>query len=174
MERFEGDGIDVCDSIIPQIVGIAPSFGYSEESTLVTVSFLYQLSNLDYMGSTIYCRFGSVMMSAENLTDTTLQCRVHARPPQSVEVSISFDGMIWSRERFIFVYKRRFHMKTILPLVFLYGILILGVAAVIWTFAGRLKGEAKPDETEAFLWNQKKSKGVGFVGKKGVKQRLGP
>jgi hypothetical protein len=55
---------------------------------------------------------------------------MQSRPAQTVSVAISFDGMHWSIEQFEFVYKNRFGLLSILPIVLLYGLIVVGIAAL--------------------------------------------
>jgi hypothetical protein len=173
METYEGDGINICETIVPEIVAISPTEGSMDEATLVQISFLYPVTVSEYHRHSPTCRFGSLTIHGENVTNSSMLCRVPPRAPGTVDVQISLNGADWSRGRVVFVFRQRFHLLLIMQFVFIYAVLVFAVATGIWKLVSLARPEPQ-EETRAFITGRKKSKGVGFGRKKGIKERFGP
>jgi hypothetical protein len=174
LDNYEGDGVSRCDAIVPQLVALSPTTGYSDAGTWVHISFIHTAKNWEWQKNSAVCKFGSYAVSAVNVTDSTLECRAPPHHPAIVDVAISMDGNAWSKEKFTFVYRTQFNVLSILPIVLLYAAVILAIATVIWKLIGRrAEKEAAEEEQQAFLTRRKKSKGVGFAKAK-MKKRMGP
>lgn len=161
-KRYKGDGVNNCDAVFPRIVAMTPLDGFADRPTEVNISYIYDVEETDYSYLRAYCRFGLIFVVADNVTNTTITCTSPARPPQTVNVAISFDQVTWSKEDFQFVYKNRFSLVSILPMVLLYGLALAGISAILWKVYGDNNvSKATQEEKASFLGNGKK-KGVGF------------
>jgi hypothetical protein len=84
-------------------------------------------------------------------------CRAIGRAPQTVSVGISFDGIHWSEERFLFVYKRSegIGRKVLIVIGWLFGVIVIGMGVWKWiggSGSGNGKmGELKDEEMESFI-----------------------
>jgi hypothetical protein len=82
-----------------------------------------------------------------------------------VNVAISFDGTHWSIEQFEFVYRNRFTLLSIMPIVLLYGLIVVGIAALIWyAFGAARRDDGNKDERQPFI--RRDTRGAGVVRKK--------
>lgn len=161
--RYKGDGVKHCEAILPRIVEMTPVDGFADRPTQVNISYIYDVAESDYTYVRAYCRFGLIFVVADNVTDKTITCTSPARPPQTVNVAISFDQVTWSNEDFKFVYKNRFSLASILPMVLLYGVILAVISAVLWkVYGSRNLSKATQEEKASFLGGTGKGKGVGF------------
>jgi hypothetical protein len=174
MESYEGDGVETCDTIVPQIVAISPTIGSIDEPTLVDISFIYTGYMSEYLRTSASCRFGALIIRAENVTNSTMQCRIPHRPPMTVDVRISLNNADWSRENVLFEFKQHFNVFVIMQFMFIYALIVFGVAAGIWKLVSIFKSEGQQEEAKPFLSRATKSQGVGFARKKRIKERFGP
>jgi hypothetical protein len=165
--------------ITPQILGIAPLQVWSDESTRINISYLWDVGEAVDSHPYAMCRFGFEQKPAVIVTNDTIVCVAGPRAPQIVEIAIAFEGSSWSTEEFQLVYKNRFSLLTILPIVGIYALGIGGVAVCIWRISGGQKklGKEVGDEEEGqpFLGVEAVKRGTGIVKKKrGARQRGGP
>jgi hypothetical protein len=172
LDNHEGDGVTRCDPIVPQLVALSPTTGYTDIGTWIHISFLYTAKNWEWQKNSAVCKFGSYVVPAVNVTDSTLECRAPPHHPATVQIAISIDGTGWSKETFVFVYQTQFNVFSILPIVGLYATVILAIAMVIWKLVGGGTGRGEVEEQEAFLIRRKKEKGAGVARK--MKQGMGP
>jgi hypothetical protein len=161
MDDYEGDGLEHCDHILPQIVSLSPSEGHTDSPTIVNVSFVYPVKDAHSRQIGPTCKFGSSTVLGKLVTSSILQCVVPGRPaPVVVPVSVTFDGRYWSNDDFTFSFTSRIGFSDVLPLVIIYGIAVIGMAAVAAKLITR-RHRIDPGEKEAFLGNEKgRSMGV--------------
>jgi hypothetical protein len=150
--RYRGDGVRACDMILPRVLGVSPSIGWSDDATIVNVTYVWDVNESAFEHAHAFCRFGGQTFPAELVTDDVVVCKTASRPAQTVGVAISFDGTHWSIEQFEFVYRNRFGLLNIMPIVLLYGLIVVGIAALIWhVFGAGRREEGNEDENQPFL-----------------------
>jgi hypothetical protein len=150
---------------LPRVVAVSPSIGWSEDATAVNVTYVWDVNESGFEHASAFCRFGAQTFPAESVSDDIVVCRTQSRPAQAVTVAISFDGMHWSIEQFEFVYKNRFSLLSILPIVLLYALIVVGIAALIWhAFGAGTRDDGNDDESRPFL--ARGTRGAGVVRKK--------
>jgi hypothetical protein len=101
-EGYDGDGVSACELVVPEILSIAPAKGPMTGGTFVFVQYQYSLQ----IFPTPMCRFGSRyvdgILHPEN---NTIACLSPPGPPVSQFLSISFNGIGWSRSQFSFAFE---------------------------------------------------------------------
>jgi hypothetical protein len=142
--RYHGNGVDRCDPILPQILSISPKEGYSEEQTTVNVSYAFDVQG-DTERKAAYCRFGLIYHTAEVVTASYIQCVAPPRPPQQVNLAISFDAVHWSTDHFLFLYKQKFDVAKFLPIAAVYLLCVAGFIGFIWFVFGKQRRAPAPD-----------------------------
>ena len=98
-ESYFGDGINSCERKIPRIVDYAPSEG--KNGTIVNITFSYPNAS---SSKSAFCKFGSIPVSATEITESYILCPAPHRKPSTVSLSISFDTLQWSNEDAVFIY----------------------------------------------------------------------
>ena len=79
--------------ILPPVLGASPSIGWSEDATIVNVTYVWDVNESASEHAHAFCRFGMHTFSAESVTDDVIVCKAAPRSAQTVNVAISFDGM---------------------------------------------------------------------------------
>jgi hypothetical protein len=173
LSKFKGDGLH-CEKVVPQILGIAPAQAWSDQTTEINISYLWDVGETAVRPGLAFCRLGSEKVQATMITDDTIVCLARPKPPQVIDVAIMFDEGPWSTDNFQLSYKNRFNVWGILPIVGLYALLITAVGACIWRMAGgQKKGDAE-GEDQPFLGVAAASKGAGVAKKRSPRRRTGP
>jgi hypothetical protein len=111
------------------------------------------------------CRFGIFSVLADIVTESKIVCRAMPKSQQVVSVGISFDGIHWSAERFLFVYKARENFLKVAALTGAWLITVVGIALVIWWRVGGSPVAVTPGEAEPFIVRGP-SAGAGVVRKR--------
>jgi hypothetical protein len=154
-------------------VAIAPVQGWSDQATRINVTYVWDVGETALGHPAAFCRLGGRVGSAATVTDDTVVCIALPTAEQSIEVAISFDGKVWSTEEFQFLFKNRFDILGILPIVALYAIAVAGIAVCIWKAAAPLKAEH--EEGHPFLASAWDLAGAGIGRKKKrPRRRAGP
>jgi hypothetical protein len=148
---------------VPQILSIKPNSCFQDEEAMVNISFYYPGT----VGRSAFCRFGSVFVRAQSITNSTIQCRAPLRAPQVVNFAVSFDSTLWSKEDFRFTFKEYWRGRLIINVsVYLTMSLIL-LLLIGFAFCRKKSrvGKVTKEEGAPFLPG-KRSKGVAFSRRK--------
>lgn len=103
-QLYLGDGITSCQRNIPKIKSIYPLSGPSTGGTVVTINYEYSLSD-DEVVDKAFCQFGSLIVNAENVTNSTITCISPPHNPTPAFVSILFDPLVKSQDEVFFEYE---------------------------------------------------------------------
>jgi hypothetical protein len=174
LDFYFGDGVDSCEPTVPEVVGLLPDYGYSEDFTPVFINFVYPVVHGEYLRRTAFCRFGAAIVPADYAGEALIQCRSPPHPPGLVDFAISFDAEVWSREAVIFEYRQQFAIMAALPFLFLCGVLILVVFSSLCKMcrgSGKNNDEVEIPPIVAVEPNDDRT--VGFRRKGGARRRHG-
>jgi hypothetical protein len=149
--------------MVPKIVGIEPNSVDSDREVTVNVSFRYSGT----LGQTAYCRFGSVFVRADSVSQSLIRCKAPVRAPQVVNFAISFDSVTWSEEDVRFTYKTPWRARFIVNVSAYLGVAVflIGFMGCVFCKKKRKLERATKDETAPFLGGKKKE-GVSFARRK--------
>jgi hypothetical protein len=140
--RYSGDGITSCERIYPELRALAPSAGFIDENTRVNISYHYPVKSwLDRWNPE--CRFGDAVVGGVADSEELLHCTAPANPPGEVEVAIAFGDGFWSREAATFVYRKRFGVIVIGPMVAMYALAVAGLGVLLGFVCEKRKGRRK-------------------------------
>jgi hypothetical protein len=154
---------------VPKILSIKPTSAESGQEVVVNVSYYYA----GPAPRSAYCRFGSVFVRAEMVTEAQIQCRAPVRSAQVVNFAISLDSGSWSAEDIRFVYKQSWRKGMIVNIasyVLAALLLITFISCVFCRKRGR-GGRGTREEGAPFLPG-KGSKGIPFARRKRAKVDL--
>jgi hypothetical protein len=144
---YKGDG-STCEPIIPQILAIVPDQGWNDETTLINISYVWDVEESHLR--TAFCRIGFRREQVLRFDDNMIVCMARPAAPQAMDVAISFDGIRWSTEKLQFVFKKRFGVRAFFVMVWIYALIIAAVAACIWKGLSRRKKGVTEDEQPFF------------------------
>lgn len=150
MYGYIGNGTVKCELAIPKIVSLSPNFAYLSDNIIVNVSYSYPF----HKPYSAYCKFGDYSLLAESITENLLICRAPHKHPQKIPVSISFDGIHYSKVAVDFEYRSPFSFVSVLYLSTIYIVLIAVITLCLFVLLrkrGKHQDIPTKEEKEPFF-----------------------
>ena len=98
---YHGDGVN-CAADIPRLTSFSPKNGTTHGGTNIQIHYSYSSFNNDKLPDFAFCRFGTLVVRSESVTDTIITCQSPPHCAKPAFLSISFDTISWSEDDVFF------------------------------------------------------------------------
>ena len=163
---FEGDGINECSPIIPDLVSIEPTSGGSTGGQTVIIKLAEEIVN-DNNHHSLFIKFGTVVARATSLNSTQIKCVTPPHAPDVCEIMVSGDLKKWKKSNIKYEYIAEENMKkksssiSTSLIMFISGILI-AVILIIRKLTKKNKPQNKKRGSRASPLSNQKDDIVGY------------